>query len=153
MNSADAIDRSTVTGSTRPSQVVNRNSWSTSSRSMNWTASRLCAPPSGVPAPPTLVPHAMAMSSAEPNALLPTSSMPTKRSMASTIGIIAAATTAFGSTELRIAAITNQTTRCWRVPVPRPSSDTSAMRRSSPQRFHSVASMLAPRMRMTSCSE
>ena len=71
--------------------------------------SRLGAPPSGVQNPPTLVPHAIAMTSAEPNTLLPMSSMPMKRSIARTTGIIAAATTVFGRNALRTVAMANHT--------------------------------------------
>ncbi len=69
---------------------------------------RLGAPPIGVPEPPMLVPQATAMSRAEPKGLLLMSSIPMKRSIASTMGIIAAATTALGSAALKTAETVNQ---------------------------------------------
>ncbi len=76
MNSNDTAPASSVNGSTCVSHVVNKNSWSMSCCSRNCTVSRFGAPPSGVPDPPTAVPHATAINKAEPKALLPTSSMP-----------------------------------------------------------------------------
>ena len=115
--------------------------------------SRLGAPPSGVQSPPTLVPHAIAMTSAEPNTLAPISSIPMKRSIARTTGIIAAATTVFGRNALRTVAMANQTRICRRVLVPTPISDTSAMRRSSPHRVQTVERIFAPSSRKISSSE
>ena len=101
--------------------------------------------------PPTLVPHATAISSAEPKALLPTSSMPMKRSMrrqpASLIrhdGVRQDGAQDGGDK--------NQARICRRVLVPMPSRDSRAMRRSSPQRRHNVARMFAPSNRKISCS-
>ena len=141
-----------VSGSRRVTHVMNRNSWEITVCWRSLIVSRFGAPPSGVQNPPTLVPHAIAIRSADPNVLLPMSSMPMKRSIASTMGIIAAATTVLGRNALKTVAIANHTMIWRRVPVPTPISETSAMRRSSPQRVQTVARMLAPSSRKISSS-
>ena len=93
------------------------------------------------------------MRSADPNALLPMSSMPMNRSIASTTGIIAAATTVLGRNALSTVAMANHTMICRRVLVPTPIRETRAMRRSNPHRVQTVERMLAPSRRKISSSE
>ena len=112
---------------------------------MNCTASRLCAPPSGVPAPPMLVPQAIAMSSAEPNALFPSSSMPMKRSIAITIGHHGRRDDGVGQDRAQHGRDRKPHDDLLPRAGAEPSSDTSAMRRSSPHRRQSVARMFAPK--------
>ena len=118
MKRNDAAAIAIVSGSRRVTHVMNRNSCEMTVCCRSLMVSRLGAPPSGVQKPPTLVPHAMAMTSAEPNTLFPMSSMPMKRSIARTTGIIAAATTVFGRNALKIVAMPNHTRICRRVLVP-----------------------------------
>ena len=153
MKTNDTAAIAIVNGSSRVTHVMNRNSCEMTVCCRSLIVSRLGAPPSGVQNPPTLVPHAIAMTSAEPNTLLPMSSMPMKRSIARTTGIIAAATTVFGRNALKNVAMANHTMICRRVLVPTPISDTSAMRRSSPHRVQTVERMLAPSSRKISSSE
>ena len=140
----------TVSGRSLVTHVQNRNSPPVTDSSRKPTVNRFGAPPRGVAAPPTLVPHATASPSAVPKRLDPRSSIPMNANMATTMGIIAAATTVFGRTVLSPIAMQNQTTT-WRLRfAPSMSSDASAMRRSRPQRVHTVARMFAPSSRMIS---
>ena len=84
-------------------QVRKRNSCPVTDSSMKPTVRRFGAPPSGVAAPPALVPQATAITSAVPTLLFQRSSMPTERNIATTIGIIVAATIVFGRTPERTA--------------------------------------------------
>ena len=144
MKTNDTAAIAIVNGRSRVTHVMNRNSCEMTVCCKSLIVSRLGAPPSGVQNPPTLVPQAMAMTSAEPNTLFPISSTPMKRSIANTTGIIAAATTVFGRKALRNMAMANHTMICRRVPVPTPISDARAMRRSNPHRVQTVERMFAP---------
>ena len=76
--------------------------------------------------------------------------MPMNLSMATTMGIIVAATIVFGRNALRIMPMANHAMICRVVLVPTPISEAKAMRLSSPQRVQQVVSTLADSSRMTS---
>ena len=87
-----------------------------------------------------------------PSGLFHKSSIPMKRSIATTMGTMVAATTTRGSTVASSVLTMNQATICRLALDPTVASDMSAMRRSRPHRDQTVVRMLAPTSRMISSS-
>ena len=73
--------------------------------------------------------------------------MPTERNMATTMGIIDAATIVFGRTVERAALAKNQTRICRDVSVPTPSNEARPILRSSPHRAQTLVKTFAPKRR------